>query len=84
MALPLSERFDYYEASLVPDLSGKTREQLETMIHGLQTEVDMLNQTIRRKQVFTDIQSKESERLKQALDTLLDSAALVNMFLERE
>ena len=85
---PEPQEFDYYEAIRAPApndlLQNKTRAQLQTMVITLQKEKEILNRELKSKQLVIDIKTKEAERMKRALDTLLDSAALVNMFLERD
>jgi len=96
--MAIREAFDYYEITTPPLLTSgvkpedtclnaiqnKSRPQLEAQVRKLTKEVEILNRELKSKQLVIDIKTKEAERMKQALDTLLDSAALVNMVLERE
>jgi len=81
MAIP--EAFDYYEATTVEPIQNKSKAQLEAQFRKLTKEVEILNRQLKSKQIVIEIKTKEAERMKQALDTLLDAAALVNMVLER-
>lgn len=65
-----TEKFDYYEASIMPDLSEKSREQLETLVNDLQKEKEILNRELKSKQIMHDIKTKELRAHRETLKAI--------------
>jgi len=76
------ELFDYYEATTFEPFQDMTRAQLEAMVITFRKEKEILERELKSKQIVIDIKTKEAERAKRAIDHMLDSAALVSMFLK--
>jgi len=76
------EQFDYYEATAMPDLTGKTKEQLETLVSDLQCQIDILNRSLKEKQLTLDIKTREAEKAMRVVEFFMDTAAMGKMILE--
>ena len=76
------ERFDYYEATMFEPFQNITRAQLEAIVITLRKEKEILERELKSKQIVIDIKTREAERLKHAIDFMLDGATSASMFLK--
>jgi hypothetical protein len=72
----------YHGTSLLSDLTGKNREQLETLVAELQLQVDMLTHTLKDEQAELDAKTKEAETAMRVVEFFFDTAAMSKMILE--
>ena len=79
----MEDHVEYYQETKIPDLTGKTKEQLEQMIRDHYTEIDMLTRSLKEAQLTLDIKAREAERAMGVIKLFMDTGAMAQLILER-
>jgi len=78
----MEDHVEYYQETKIPDLTGKTKEQLEQMIRDYYMERDMLTRSLKETQLTLDIKAREAERAMRAVEFFVNTAAIGKLILE--
>ena len=78
----MEDHVEYYQETEIPDLTGKTKEQLEQMIRDHYTEIDMLTRSLKEAQLTLDIKAREAERAMGVIKLFMDTGAMAQLILE--